>query len=88
MTDVYKKLGDTQGLEHLDNLLDGQSHRVQLNSIVRESGGQIYSKEAKRNDNFLEVTGSAPPKRRERSSGRGGGIIGTRGRGSIVPSSG
>lgn len=81
---MHKKLDDTQDLEHLDSLLDGQSHRAQLNALIRESGGQAYTKVMNKKDNFLKVAETdhhkgLPPGRRP-SGGRGGGVIGKRGR--------
>ncbi|PLB54415.1 hypothetical protein P170DRAFT_421128 [Aspergillus steynii IBT 23096] len=36
---------DTEDLENLDTLLDGQTHRSQLNLTIRGSGGQPYTQE-------------------------------------------
>lgn len=81
---MHKDLGDTQDLENLDNLLDGQSHRAQLTALIRKSGGQSYTKALNKKDNFLKVAESdhrgGPPPGRHSSGGRGGGVIGTRGR--------
>ncbi|KAI9930853.1 hypothetical protein ASPWEDRAFT_178925 [Aspergillus wentii DTO 134E9] len=76
---VYKELGDTEDLEDLDPLLHGQSHRAQLNAIIHESGGQSYDLSSKRSGNHSNST-------RATFGGRGGGVIGTRGRGSRQPS--
>lgn len=87
---MYKEIGDTQDLEHLDNLLDGQSHRARLSAMIFASGGQTYSKSASKKDNFLKVAetdyGSKHHGRGSHSAGRGGGVIGTRGRQSATPS--
>ncbi|KAL4921216.1 hypothetical protein BDW62DRAFT_198224 [Aspergillus aurantiobrunneus] len=40
--DVHKKIGDTGDLEDLDHLLNGQSHRLRINSIVRASEGKNH----------------------------------------------
>ncbi|GKZ37407.1 hypothetical protein AbraIFM66950_008930 [Aspergillus brasiliensis] len=72
---VHKTIGDTEDLEHLDSLLDGQSHRLQLSANIREGGGQKYIVNQRR-------SGSAPAIRSLHPVGRGGGVIGTRGRGS------
>lgn len=80
---AYKQIGDTQGLENLDNLLDGQSHRSHLSALIRNSGGQSYTKTVNKKDNFLKVAEhdhGHGPSRRSASAGRGGGVIGTRGR--------
>ncbi|PWY63420.1 hypothetical protein BO83DRAFT_456778 [Aspergillus eucalypticola CBS 122712] len=71
---VHKTIGDTEDLENLDSLLDGQSHRLQLSAMIRGSGGQNYIGDQRR-------SGSAPAIRSLHSVGRGGGVIGTRGRG-------
>lgn len=81
---MHKELDDTQDLERLDNLLDGQSHRAQLSMLIRESGGQAYTKVMNKKDNFLKVAETdhrgGPSFGRGSSGGRGGGVIGTRGR--------
>jgi len=81
---MHKGISDTQDLENLDHLLDGQSHRAQLTTLIRESGGQTYTKVLNKKDNFLKVAESdhrgGPPPGRYSSGGRGGGVIGTRGR--------
>ncbi|BCS00828.1 uncharacterized protein AKAW2_51169A [Aspergillus luchuensis] len=71
---VHKTIGDTEDLENLDSLLDGQSHRLQLSAMIRGSGGQNYIGDQRR-------SGSAPAIRSLHPVGRGGGVIGTRGRG-------
>lgn len=78
-SDVYQDIGDTGDLEDLDRLMDGQSHRAQLTATIREHGGQSYANSAATNDNFLRSTGNNQG-RDSRHRGRGGGIIGTRGR--------
>ncbi|KAJ9297912.1 hypothetical protein DTO271G3_4133 [Paecilomyces variotii] len=83
---VYQEIGDTGDLEDLDRLMDGQSHRAQLTATIREHGGQSYANSAATNDNFLRSTGNNPG-RDSRHRGRGGGIIGTRGRMSSLHSS-
>lgn len=83
MAGAYKHIGDNQKLENLDNLLDGQSHRAQLSALIRNSGGQSYTKTVNKKDNFLKVAehdhGHGPGKC-SASAGRGGGVISTRGR--------
>ncbi|KAJ9191267.1 hypothetical protein DTO166G4_2556 [Paecilomyces variotii] len=83
---VYQDIGDTGDLEDLDRLMDGQSHRAQLTATIREHGGQAYANSAATNDNFLRSTGNNQG-RDSRHRGRGGGIIGTRGRMSSLQSS-
>ncbi|GAD95537.1 conserved hypothetical protein [Paecilomyces variotii No. 5] len=83
---VYQEIGDTGDLEDLDRLMDGQSHRAQLSAAIREHGGQYYANSAAANDNFLRSAGRNPA-RDSRRGGRGGGVIGSRGRNSSLHSS-
>jgi len=86
---VYKEIGDTEDLEHLDNLLDGQSHRARLGALIFASGGQAYTKSATRKDNFLKVAETDYGRghgKQSYSAGRGGGVMGTRSRKSTTPS--
>lgn len=78
---MYKEIDDADELEHLDDLMNGQSHRAHLSAKVRESGGQTYSKSEKKDDNFLKLSRTTAL-RTGQSSGRGGGVVGTRGRAS------
>ncbi|KAL2867895.1 uncharacterized protein BJX67DRAFT_69361 [Aspergillus lucknowensis] len=57
---VYKKIGDTGDLEHLDNLLNGQSHRLQLNNSLRDSGVHNHAPPGKKSDNSLGVAPKVP----------------------------
>lgn len=85
---MYKDIGDTKDLEHLDNLLDGQSHRARLGALVLASGGQAYTKSVTRKDNFLKVAEMDYGRghgRRSNSAGRGGGVMGRRSRKQILP---
>lgn len=66
LLDVHKTIGDTEDLEDLDNLLNGQSHRVHLSASIRRVDEPIR------------------PSRGARPSGRGGGVVGTRGR-RVIP---
>lgn len=80
---MYKDIGDTKDLEHLDNLLDGQSHRARLGALIFASGGQAYTKSVTRKDNFLKVAETDYGRghgRRSNPEGRGGGARGKRGR--------
>ncbi|KAF7166453.1 hypothetical protein CNMCM5623_000108 [Aspergillus felis] len=82
---AHKDLGDPADQEPLDHLLNGQSHRLGLRAVIEGSGGQSYSKSTKKNDNFLQVAERAPSgryasTRGSKTIGRGGGVIGTRGR--------
>lgn len=81
--DVYQEIGDTGDLEDLNSLMDGQSHRAQLSAIIREYGGQSYVNSTLADDNFLRTTGRHP-ERDSRHGGRGGGIIGSRGRNAFL----
>jgi hypothetical protein len=65
--------GDTGNLEVLDALMDGQTHRAQLNATINESGGQTYVNCSTTKDNFIQVS----------NRGRGGGVAG---RGSHISS--
>lgn len=82
--DAHKDLGDPADEEPLDPLLNGQSHRLGLRAVIEGSGGQSYSKATKKNDNVLQVAPRAPSgrsaSRGSKTTGRGGGVIGTRGR--------
>ncbi|KAL1849070.1 hypothetical protein Plec18170_007729 [Paecilomyces lecythidis] len=66
--------------------MDGQSHRAQLSAAIREHGGQSYANSAAADDNFLRNAGRNPG-RDSRHGGRGGGVIGSRGRNSSLHSS-
>lgn len=79
---MYKKVGDSEDFEQLSNLMDGQSHRAQLSAKIRESGGQTYSKTATKSSSLFDPS-NATAHRGAQSSGRGGGVIGTRGRGPV-----
>ncbi|KAE8146699.1 hypothetical protein BDV25DRAFT_143452 [Aspergillus avenaceus] len=72
---VFKNIGDTNDLEHLDDLLDGQSHRLSLSAAVR---GQKYTAADSHKSLQAHPVSST---RGSRSKGRGGGVVGTRGRG-------
>ncbi|GFF65193.1 hypothetical protein IFM47457_00956 [Aspergillus lentulus] len=82
---AHKDLGDPADQEPLDHLLNGQSHRLGLRAVIEGSGGQSYSTTTKKNDSFPQVAGRAPSGRSastrgSKTTGRGGGVIGTRGR--------
>ncbi|THC88837.1 hypothetical protein EYZ11_011721 [Aspergillus tanneri] len=51
---VHKKIGDTDS-ERLDNLLDGQTHRLHLSALVLEAGGQSYAKTAGKRDKSSQI---------------------------------
>lgn len=73
--DFHKTVTDTGKLEQLDDIMQGQSHRAQLSASLhgndparQPAGGQARS--------FSHAPSNHPyPKQ---STGRGGGIIGTR----------
>ncbi|PKX93109.1 uncharacterized protein P174DRAFT_452343 [Aspergillus novofumigatus IBT 16806] len=82
---AHKDLGDSADQEPLDHLLNGQNHRLGLRAVIEGSGGQSYLKSTKKNDSFPQVAGRAPSGRSastrgSKTTGRGGGVIGTRGR--------
>jgi hypothetical protein len=78
--DLHKTIGNDTGQEDLDNMLDGQTHRARLNERVRNEGGQRYD--------FEQHLAAVPRSQSHQASrggsaargGRGGGVIGTRGR--------
>ncbi|KAL2013861.1 hypothetical protein VTN00DRAFT_1386 [Thermoascus crustaceus] len=78
---VHKEIDDTGDLEDLDTMMNGQSHRAHLSSMIKESGVQAYAE----SDDSLLKTSRRSPRRVLRSGGRGGGVIGTRGRRSSFP---
>lgn len=80
-SDVHKEIDDTGNLEDLDTMMNGQSHRAHLSAMIKESGVQAYTEA----DDSLPKASRRSPRRDLRSSGRGGGVIGTRGRGSSFP---
>ncbi|OGM44407.1 hypothetical protein ABOM_006826 [Aspergillus bombycis] len=82
---VFKKLGDTIDLENLDDLLNGQSHRLQLRAALHGSGSYGSGRSLKTTDDYPKVSEAllSASTRGSRSRGRGGGIAGTRGRGDV-----
>jgi hypothetical protein len=69
-------------MEDLDPLMNGQSHRARLTDTVKANyGGQSYA-----DDDQKKNPGRGVP-RGPRGGGRGGGVVGTRGRGSFQASS-
>ncbi|KAE8353927.1 hypothetical protein BDV28DRAFT_132223 [Aspergillus coremiiformis] len=77
---VFKKIGDTNDLENLDDLLNGQSHRLQLSAALRGAGVYEKNVSSRTTDNYPKVSETllAAPTRGSKSQGRGGSIIGTR----------
>ena len=75
MIDVYKEIGDSEDIERLDNLLDGQSHRLQLSATVRGDRDQLPPIVGKNKD--------VPAKRPEKNFEHRG-AVGTKGSGSKV----
>ncbi len=69
-------IGGDANAEDLDPMMNGQSHRARLNDEVKKSGGQDYSRKAGPLDN--RSRGANP--RGLKRLGRGGGIVGSRGR--------
>ncbi|BAE59386.1 unnamed protein product [Aspergillus oryzae RIB40] len=82
---VFQKLGDTDDLENLDELLNGQSHRLQLRAALHGSGSYDSGRSLKATDDYPKPSEAllSASTRGSRSRGRGGGIAGTRGRGDI-----
>ena len=83
--DVFKKLGDTLDLENLDDLLNGQSHRLQLRAALHGSGNYDSGRSSKTTDDYPKISEAlhSASTRGSRTRGRGGGIAGTRGRGDV-----
>lgn len=71
--DLHAEIGDTSGMEGLEDIASGQSHRANLHAMLHpdESQSRVYA-----NHPF-----PAP------SAGRGGGFVGTGGRAGFVPPS-
>ncbi|KAE8399119.1 hypothetical protein BDV37DRAFT_11333 [Aspergillus pseudonomiae] len=82
---VFKKLGDTLDLENLDDLLNGQSHRLQLRAALHGSGNYDSGRSSKTTDDYPKISEAlhSASTRGFRTRGRGGGIAGTRGRGDV-----
>ncbi|KAB8254379.1 hypothetical protein BDV32DRAFT_155275 [Aspergillus pseudonomiae] len=82
---VFKKLGDTLDLENLDDLLNGQSHRLQLRAALHGSGNYDSGRSSKTTDDYPKISEAlhSASTRGSRTRGRGGGIAGTRGRGDV-----
>lgn len=70
--DLHAEIGDTFGMEGLEDLGAGQSHRAHLHAMLHADGNQPRT----------YINHPVPAS----SAGRGGGVMGTRGRGSF-PSS-
>ncbi|KAE8411857.1 hypothetical protein BDV36DRAFT_301435 [Aspergillus pseudocaelatus] len=82
---VFKKIGDTVDVESLDELLNGQSHRLQLRAALHGSGSYDSGRSLKTTDGYPQLSEASlsASTRGSRSRGRGGGIAGTRGRGDV-----
>ncbi|KAE8136885.1 hypothetical protein BDV38DRAFT_283558 [Aspergillus pseudotamarii] len=82
---VFKRIGDTVDVESLDELLNGQSHRLQLRAALHGSGSYDSGKSLKTTDDYpkLSEASLSASTRGSRSRGRGRGIAGTRGRGDV-----
>ncbi|PWY86215.1 hypothetical protein BO70DRAFT_428265 [Aspergillus heteromorphus CBS 117.55] len=74
---VGNTLDDTEDLEQLDSLLNGQSHRLNLRAAIRENRGQFNPQLPRA---VVRLPGAALPRSSSLSLGRGGGVAGTRGR--------
>ncbi|KAJ5867401.1 hypothetical protein N7534_001954 [Penicillium rubens] len=68
---LHAKIGDTRGMEELDDINSGQSHRANLHAMLHPNGSQPRT--------YANHPHPAP------SAGRGGGVMGKRGRGGFVP---
>ncbi|KAE8373439.1 hypothetical protein BDV26DRAFT_272090 [Aspergillus bertholletiae] len=82
---VFKKIGDTVDLENLDDLQNGQSHRLQLSAALHGSGSHDNGRSLMAMDSHSKVSETlvSASNRGSRSRGRGGGIAGTRGRSDV-----
>ncbi|WEW55500.1 hypothetical protein PRK78_000931 [Emydomyces testavorans] len=74
--DAWKTLSDDAGGDDLPPIMDGQSHRYNLTQMIMANGGQKYD---------IEPSTSTRPRGRRGvggpgGTGRGGGVIGSRGR--------
>ncbi|CAI7628844.1 unnamed protein product [Penicillium pancosmium] len=74
---LAQKVNDTDSIEKLDPLMHGQSHRARLMERIKEQGGQQYGEGYGKNSQAKSENHHpfSPV-----SSGRGGGIVATRGR--------
>ncbi|KAJ5502195.1 hypothetical protein N7463_005069 [Penicillium fimorum] len=68
---LHTEIGDTRGMEELDDIDCGQSHRANLNAMLHPNGSQPR--------NYANHPYPLP------SAGRGGGVMRKRGRGGFVP---
>jgi hypothetical protein len=75
---LAQKVNDTDSIEKLDPLMHGQSHRARLMERIKEQGGQQYGEGYGKNS---QAKSENHHPFSPLSSGRGGGIVGTRGRG-------
>ncbi|KAJ5704883.1 hypothetical protein N7536_000572 [Penicillium majusculum] len=67
----HTQIGDTHGMEELDDIDSGQSHRANLHAMLHPDGSQPRT--------YANHPYPTP------SAGRGGGVMGKRGRGGFVP---
>ncbi|CAI7564519.1 unnamed protein product [Penicillium glandicola] len=68
---LHADIGDTRGMEELDDIECGQSHRANLHAMLHPNGSQPRT--------YANHPYPTP------SVGRGGGVMGKRGRGGFVP---
>ncbi|KAJ5501478.1 hypothetical protein N7453_006295 [Penicillium expansum] len=68
---LHTEIGDTHGMEDLDDINSGQSHRATLHAMLHANGSQPRT--------YANHPYPTP------SAGRGGGVMGKRGRGGFVP---
>ncbi|OJD28450.1 hypothetical protein ACJ73_00137 [Blastomyces percursus] len=79
---AHKTIGGDVQLEDLDSMMSGQSHRAQLCDLIKAKGGQEYI-----HDPIAPPKGpsrSTQPPRRSRGTTRGGGVVGSCGRGNFL----
>ncbi|KAL4873156.1 hypothetical protein BDV12DRAFT_192649 [Aspergillus spectabilis] len=57
---IHRKIGDTGDLERLDNILDGQTHRLLLNARMHQGGSEINGYRDRKIGNFTGHTQPIP----------------------------
>ncbi|KAL4927199.1 uncharacterized protein BDV17DRAFT_134260 [Aspergillus undulatus] len=68
---VHKKIGDTGDLEGLNNLLNGQSHRLRLDEMMRGTAASISGNTERRRGDFVGATQRMPAIPTGPAAGRG-----------------
>ncbi|KKY27949.1 hypothetical protein UCRPC4_g00793 [Phaeomoniella chlamydospora] len=84
-SNLQNNLEDIEEVEALGDLMGGQSHRARLNAEITAAGGQAYSVDDQANLSTNDPDSSTKPSGRSQRGGRGGGVVGTRGRADFKP---